>query len=324
MPNRLRLFADSVKNLGVDVIKFLDPTGVTSWGDAYDAVKHADDFGSTINAGIEVIGALPVIGKVGKVGKIVKNTEKVITKVLPKAKLPINIAKIPGRLVHKLTPKSINKLNSARNTIKGTNIAADVDDIIFGGNFKKAAATTVAHKSCGVANLVSGLLFPIGSPYNGWTKANDEERIARPKHNDVIQQIIYGNQHFDKYNKPIRFNGKQLTNTFKGTLYPADSIIADKKLRGTMQYANSENYYNTNLDKDIIDTHAHRLAFKDKVVRASDTFDFHPYSISGRLMNRAMQPTWAFPNSGAVTFVQEIPVTYKDQSDQILKTALKK
>ena len=41
-------------------------------------------------------------------------------------------------------------------------------------------------------------------------------------------------------------------------------------------------------------------------------------------MMAAMKPTWWAPNSGAPTFVQEIPVTYADDSDETLKIALKK
>ena len=72
MGKRLELFGKSLVNLGVDTIKFLDPTGVTSWGDAYNAIKKANytrDVSDITDAAIETLGALPIIGKVGKLGK---------------------------------------------------------------------------------------------------------------------------------------------------------------------------------------------------------------------------------------------------------------
>lgn len=74
----------------------------------------------------------------------------------------------------------------------------------------------------------------------------------------------------------------------------------------------------------IIDSHKFRIKFNKDFARASDTFDFNTNELTGRMMMAAMKPTWLTPNSGAPTFVQEIPVTYADDSDETLKIALKK
>lgn len=53
----------------------IDPTGISSWGDAGRAMKEAYNnpgWGSIGNAALETLGALPIIGKVGKAAKVAK------------------------------------------------------------------------------------------------------------------------------------------------------------------------------------------------------------------------------------------------------------
>lgn len=325
MGKRLELFGKSLINLGVDTIKFLDPTGVTSWGDAYNAIKKANytrDASDITDAAIETLGALPIIGKVGKLGKIGKVINKINKGV---SKTPAKYLKLPGGIVRKVIPTNKGKkvLDNIRHTIKGSAIVSDLDDVIFGGQIKKKAAYSIGANSGGVANSMAPIVEILGIriPYSGYAKANDMDRVRASNYPNVLEHTIFGTGKFEKYNKPIKFNGKELTNTYKGTLYPADTIVADKKLMGTMQQANSENFYGTNIDKVILDSHKFRMSFKPNYVRSSDTWDFDNW-ISGKLMNRAAKPTWRYPNAGIMTFVQETPVRYSDKSDKILKRAL--
>jgi len=60
-------------------VQVLDPTGVSSWGDAGRAIKTAWDdpnLGTIGNALVETVGAVPIVGKVGKAAKVAKQVSK--------------------------------------------------------------------------------------------------------------------------------------------------------------------------------------------------------------------------------------------------------
>lgn len=319
-------------DLGADLIKLLDPTGITSWGDAADAIEHVDSNPETwLNAGVEVIGALPIIGKVGKLSKLSKLVRKVESlDKTRKSKPVISVLKVPGKVIVKsasaLTGKDLtNTANTARNAVKLTKVGSSADDVVLGGEVKKGAASRVAHNSGGMASIISGPLsfFPVNAKYNGWIKANDTTYTAVKDKPDVINLMLYGDSEgFIPYDKGLTLNSAPLENTYKARLYPKNHITADKSLKGSIKLANATNFFSTNITEPIIDSHKFRLAFKPKFVRASDEFDFNPYTLSGRLMRAAARPTWKYPRAGFPTFVQEIPVTYSTKSDVILKTAL--
>lgn len=123
-----------------DIIKIIDPTGVTSYKDVYDAWTDGNldwrDF-------IEPLGALPVIGKVGKVIKVGSNVID-ITKIAQKdAKLAAKLEKlskgtsfldprIPGidtkmRNVTGAGVKNIFNVKSTRGAAKVNNIGTGVN-----------------------------------------------------------------------------------------------------------------------------------------------------------------------------------------------------
>lgn len=358
MPSRVKALLDNSKELAIDVVKLLDPTGITSWKDAYTAVKHIDsDPGTWVNAGIEVLGALPVVGKMGKlgkVGKLVKRTENLLS-ATNKTKKAVQVAKIPGKIVrngiaipmrvgHLVANKTFNlfkknpkvfdvslsgrRINNARNLIKVTKVAQDLDNVVTGGTFTKGAANFVGENSGGLASLFSGPLSFFGKAlhdprYSGFSKANDSQRAAIGNQNP-LKQVLYGNGGFQKYNKPLFFNGEQLDNVYRGKIYPADSIIADRNLKGTMQPADSENMYDTDNETPVIDVNHFRIKFNNNIARSSDRWDWNPYTISGKMMTAATKPTWLYPNAGIVTFVDETPVKYSTKSDSILSTLLGK
>lgn len=55
--------------------------------------------------------------------------------------------------------------------------------------------------------------------------------------------MLLGESQFKPYEKPIYINGERLNNTYYGQLYPANKIVANRKLKNTMQQANSENFF---------------------------------------------------------------------------------
>lgn len=65
---------DSEDSLAEDIVELVDPTGISSWDD----VKRAYDENGLFNpkTALEILGALPLIGKVGKSGKILAGGEK--------------------------------------------------------------------------------------------------------------------------------------------------------------------------------------------------------------------------------------------------------
>lgn len=84
-------------SLAEDIFEFLDPTGISSYDDVYRSYKKNGLL--SLDTGLEILGALPIIGKggkilkglnttsrllnkVNKVNKIVSKTDKVIPKVL--------------------------------------------------------------------------------------------------------------------------------------------------------------------------------------------------------------------------------------------------
>lgn len=61
---------EAMAQLGFDIVKIFDPTGISSYGDVYEAGKRFYEDPSLKNAGLtlwEIVGALPMIGKFAKI-----------------------------------------------------------------------------------------------------------------------------------------------------------------------------------------------------------------------------------------------------------------
>jgi len=75
--NKKITFRDVNDNLGVQTAKLFDPTGISSYPDVYYAI---DDYqkgkGSGWNVALNVLGALPVLGKLGKAAGMLSKSEK--------------------------------------------------------------------------------------------------------------------------------------------------------------------------------------------------------------------------------------------------------
>jgi len=56
-----------------NIVEIVDPTGITSWDDVYRSYKKT---GMSPETGLEIFGALPMIGKVGKIGKFAEAASK--------------------------------------------------------------------------------------------------------------------------------------------------------------------------------------------------------------------------------------------------------
>jgi hypothetical protein len=84
--NPLSLFDPSDESNFENIAEILDPTGLTSWDDVYSSVK--DNGLLSADTGLEVFGALPILGKVGKIGKsLLRSTPNTISRLNRNQKL---------------------------------------------------------------------------------------------------------------------------------------------------------------------------------------------------------------------------------------------
>lgn len=145
-----------VKKYVEPIIQIVDPTGISSYGDAYEAVKQAiedPNLKTSSNAALNVVGALPVIGKVTtgiKLGKATKatqaltNTTKNINKVIDTVPELVPGVKQVAEKVQDLTSEYVvnpifkkfvmkydpnnmqDKVNTFINIINGGNATGDI------------------------------------------------------------------------------------------------------------------------------------------------------------------------------------------------------
>ena len=145
-----------VKKYVEPIIQIIDPTGISSYGDAYEAVKQATEdpnLKTFSNAALNVVGALPVIGKVTtgiKLGKTTKatqtltNTTKNVNKVIDTVPELIPGVKQVAEKVQDLTSEYVvnpifkkfvtkydlnnmqDKVNTFINVVNGGNTTGDI------------------------------------------------------------------------------------------------------------------------------------------------------------------------------------------------------
>ena len=75
-----------------DIVEVIDPTGISSWDDIYRSYQKSGMEGDTP---IEILGALPLLGKVGKIAKANKSLAKT-SRQAKSIKNFINATKIAG------------------------------------------------------------------------------------------------------------------------------------------------------------------------------------------------------------------------------------
>ena len=139
---------------GKEIVKFLDPTGISNYGEVYDAWKEVEKNGSLENYGslaLTTFGALPLIGKIGKATKYVnkgidlsttgKSSRKAIKKLdeLTTKFDPINVpggkqvGKMTGKLISEIldvnTAKKAEQLNKYKSYYNIANSVANLEDL---------------------------------------------------------------------------------------------------------------------------------------------------------------------------------------------------
>jgi hypothetical protein len=146
-------------NVAVQTAKMLDPTGISSYPDVYYAAKDlSEGTGSWEELGLNVLGALPMIGKAktifrlakaAKASKTIKNTKKVINGIEEVANT-LNKVTNPANIKPLLKAKSVATSSKQIGKADVKNVAIDLLDISNVG----ADATAVVNAATEEPSLV--------------------------------------------------------------------------------------------------------------------------------------------------------------------------
>jgi len=72
--NSIKTFRTKGKAITKDLVQIADPTGISNYGDTYDAFANNKSFDEKA---LNVLGSIPIMGKVPKVGKVMSNAYKI-------------------------------------------------------------------------------------------------------------------------------------------------------------------------------------------------------------------------------------------------------
>lgn len=332
----------TLKEIGTDIIKLLDPTGISSWGDAKGAISRAADnpnIETISDAVIESAGALPFIGKGGKVLKLVKplikNGNKVVSTTAKVINATGNLMQNASHAKKYKVVRDAEKVNmSLRAATKGPKVVGDLDMYGLGGTLTKNLAYLAAKRSMGDQSGLSFILNMDGrsapnyyGTFNPITsKKYDTNFVSSDKKADVNALRLYGkDDNFERYEgKKLVVNGDTLNdvNYYTYPIYTKDAVTINKdalsKINPNQIYRILEDVYNRNnmSDKNILDYQNASVVFKDGVAKFFDYTDNG--GPIGRMLNFATRPTYKYPNSGNPIFVQELPIK-EGETDNELK-----
>ena len=299
----------STKELLTDIVKLADPTGVTSYGDVYNAFKKVkNNFNeSNLNSlAFEILGALPAIGKIGKLAKV---------------------------------PELITKLGQSGKILnKAPKVIGDGAVLLDDGETIKNVAYDFARKSGGNAGITAIPNYFLHSKrydpyytgiYNPSRKINGNVFVSNDNKADVLRLSLFGDTTgFEPYKgdkitytnsngEQINFNNKH----YKYKIYPKDTLNINKNKKDIInQNANnifrvsSDNLINTNIDANMIDVGKGNGVVKNNKVKFFDKWDQSGFL--GRIMNFISRPTDKYPNSGTPIFIHEVPIKYNNTTDK--------
>lgn len=299
----------STKELLTDIVKLADPTGVTSYGDVYNAFKKVkNNFNeSNLNSlAFEILGALPAIGKIGKLAKV---------------------------------PELITKLGQSGKILnKAPKVIGDGAVLLDDGETIKNVAYDFARKSGGDAGITAIPNYFLHSKrydpyytgiYNPSRKINGNVFVSNDNKADVLRLSLFGDTTgFEPYKGDkisyINSNGEQINYNnkhYKYKIYPKDTLNINKNKKDIINKnandifrVSSDNLINTNIDANMIDVGKGNGVVKNNKVKFFDKWDQSGFL--GRIMNFISRPTDKYPNSGTPIFIHEVPIKYNDTTDK--------
>jgi hypothetical protein len=224
-------------NTAVQAAKMFDPTGLTSWPDVYYAI---DDYnkgkGSGWNIALNVLGALPVLGKLGKGAGMLAKSQK-LTKVTNKVS---KINRIVDK-VEKVVPNAAKMIGNTSDAIANASragranpvaVATKVVGKVAKGVEKADTATRkvtgkILDKIPGAQGDIGNLVNAVSSTLNIANTASDVKAVvdasnknSKPEIKETVKpKVIYYNTDpkRGKVEKPGKEEGVQylpLTNRF--------------------------------------------------------------------------------------------------------------
>lgn len=299
----------STKELLTDIVKLADPTGVTSYGDVYNAFKKVkNNFNeSNLNSlAFEILGALPAIGKIGKLAKV---------------------------------PELITKLGQSGKILnKAPKVIGDGAVLLDDGETIKNVVYDFARKSGGDAGITAIPNYFLHSKrydpyytgiYNPSRKINGNVFVSNDNKADVLRLSLFGDTTgFEPYKGDkisyINSNGEQINYNnkhYKYKIYPKDTLNINKNKKDIINKnandifrVSSDNLINTNIDANMIDVGKGNGVVKNNKVKFFDKWDQSGFL--GRIMNFISRPTDKYPNAGTPIFVHEVPIKYNNTTDK--------
>jgi hypothetical protein len=149
-------------SLAEDVFEIFDPTGISSYDDVYRSYKEKGLF--SLDTGLEILGALPIIGKAGKGIKAIRTANKYI-KGLNK------VNKVVAK-AEKVVPTVLKQ---------GKNVGKAIQRVSKGGKANPIAATSI-----GVGMGAEGLQKLTKVVEKGTSKAVEKVIAKAPSKQDAI------------------------------------------------------------------------------------------------------------------------------------------
>ena len=320
-----------------NVIKIIDPTGITNYYDAGRSIKHflnKPSAGSFGEAMLDTIGALPLIGKLGKIYKLSKTP--VFVKMYKKFS-PISnsigkgVAYIANEVFDGVSKGVIRK--SVRNNLKDipvlfsrlTNSGTTIDYNINQGDISKSLLYNLASNTSGNASFVAPFIGLDNSARKSIGFNSDDNSYngsyifgAKPKQTysgsakgdiDILSQFIQGRGVDTTYNYPI---------------IPLDTIFINKadkdnlndKIFLNLDFANIKNLKDRDkYKKTLIDAKTVTGEVNNNILHLHDIWDMAGSTgIFGDRFEHILNKDGKYH---AVKYKQDIPIAISNDTSKI-------
>lgn len=307
-----------------NLLKLTDPTGISSYYDAYKSISTATEKPTVGNIGsaiIDVASAMPLLGTFPKLGKGYKLIRGIARKA-PLRKITLNTLNkttkgldyvnktmdIPSTLYNlernrKLADKAHNTVAlSSRLLNDGTTL----DYNLTNGKITKPIAYNLAKNTGGNTSLgvIGSIVRDNQNDYNGsylYNNRKDKNKLSGSNKGniDILKQYIYGHDN-KTYDYPILpIDTVYLPKSYK------DSLANNSQLSIDTDYLPGIDDFPT---KTLIDAKKANGHIDNDILTLEDTWDFS--NTTGLLGNKFEEIVSKDDNSGPIKYQQIIPIVY--------------